>query len=217
MAKPCSRLRPRHVDSLEVFKQRLARRTTASAPSGSPRCRRRGRRSGSARSTGSRARGRPARELVGDPLPGRLREADQVHLVDREHRVTDAERATMKACRRSAAARRLRASIRMMARSAVEAPVAMLRVYCSWPGVSAMMKLRRVGREIAVGDVDGDALLALGRQARRAAARNPGFRPACPSGGILGRARRAGRPGPRANRTAAGRAGWTCRHRPSRR
>jgi hypothetical protein len=29
-----------------------------------------------------------------------------------------------------------------MARLAVEAPVAMLRVYCSWPGVSAMMNLR---------------------------------------------------------------------------
>ena len=26
--------------------------------------------------------------------------------------------------------------------SAVDAPVAMLRVYCSWPGVSAMMNLR---------------------------------------------------------------------------
>ncbi len=36
-----------------------------------------------------------------------------------------------------------RASIRMIARSAVDAPVAMLRVYCSWPGVSAMMNLRR--------------------------------------------------------------------------
>ena len=35
------------------------------------------------------------------------------------------------------------ASMRMIARWAVEAPVAMLRVYCSWPGVSAMMKLRR--------------------------------------------------------------------------
>ena len=29
-----------------------------------------------------------------------------------------------------------------MARLAVEAPVAMLRVYCSWPGVSAMMNFR---------------------------------------------------------------------------
>ncbi len=37
----------------------------------------------------------------------------------------------------------LRASIRITAASAVEAPVTMLRVYCSWPGVSAMMNLRR--------------------------------------------------------------------------
>ena len=29
-----------------------------------------------------------------------------------------------------------------MARSAVEAPVTMLRVYCTCPGVSAMMNLR---------------------------------------------------------------------------
>jgi len=34
------------------------------------------------------------------------------------------------------------ASTRTTARSAVEAPVAMLRVYCSWPGASAMMKRR---------------------------------------------------------------------------
>ena len=45
---------------------------------------------------------------------------------------------------------------------AVEAPVAMLRVYCSWPGVSATMNVRLRGGEEAVGDVDGDALLALG-------------------------------------------------------
>ena len=36
----------------------------------------------------------------------------------------------------------LRASIRITASSEFEAPVAMLRVYCSWPGVSATMKLR---------------------------------------------------------------------------
>ena len=40
----------------------------------------------------------------------------------------------------------------------------MLRVYCSWPGVSATMKVRWLGREEAVGDVDGDALLALRRE-----------------------------------------------------
>ena len=53
----------------------------------------------------------------------------------------------------------------MMASSAVDAPVAMLRVYCSWPGVSAMMNLRLRRGEIAIGDVDGDALFALGAQA----------------------------------------------------
>ena len=37
----------------------------------------------------------------------------------------------------------LRASTRITAASAVEAPVTMLRVYCSWPGVSATMNLRR--------------------------------------------------------------------------
>ena len=59
----------------------------------------------------------------------------------------------------------LRASTSSTARSALDAPVAMLRVYCSWPGVSATMKARRAGREITVGHVDGDALLALGLQA----------------------------------------------------
>ena len=34
------------------------------------------------------------------------------------------------------------ASIRITAASAVLAPVTMLRVYCSWPGVSAMMNFR---------------------------------------------------------------------------
>src|SRR5579863_7971557 len=34
------------------------------------------------------------------------------------------------------------ASTRMIAACAVDAPVTMLRVYCSWPGVSAMMNLR---------------------------------------------------------------------------
>ena len=36
----------------------------------------------------------------------------------------------------------IRASTRITATFAVDAPVAMLRVYCSWPGVSAMMNLR---------------------------------------------------------------------------
>ena len=49
----------------------------------------------------------------------------------------------MNAWRRDCSSTPLRASTRTSARSAVEAPVTMLRVYCSWPGVSAMMNLRR--------------------------------------------------------------------------
>ena len=50
--------------------------------------------------------------------------------------------AAMKLCRRVWVSTPWRASIRMIAKSQVDAPVAMLRVYCSWPGVSAMMNLR---------------------------------------------------------------------------
>ena len=49
----------------------------------------------------------------------------------------------MNACRRDCSRTPLRASTSTSARSAVDAPVTMLRVYCSWPGVSAMMNLRR--------------------------------------------------------------------------
>ena len=52
-------------------------------------------------------------------------------------------RLAMNACRRVCVVTPLRASIRLMASWQWLAPVAMLRVYCSWPGQSAMMKLRR--------------------------------------------------------------------------
>ena len=48
----------------------------------------------------------------------------------------------MKPCRRDWVSTPLRASMSTMAQSAVEAPVTMLRVYCSWPGQSAMMNFR---------------------------------------------------------------------------
>ena len=41
----------------------------------------------------------------------------------------------------------------------------MLRVYCSWPGRVGDDEAPLRGREVAVGDVDRDALLALGAQA----------------------------------------------------
>src|SRR6185369_5823504 len=47
------------------------------------------------------------------------------------------------ACRRDSSTRTLRASTTISARSAVDAPVTMLRVYWMWPGVSAMMNFRR--------------------------------------------------------------------------
>ena len=47
-----------------------------------------------------------------------------------------------KAWRRDCSSTPLRASTRISARSAVDAPVTMLRVYWMWPGVSAMMNLR---------------------------------------------------------------------------
>ena len=49
---------------------------------------------------------------------------------------------TSSAWRRVCRVRPCRASTRITATSAVEAPVAMLRVYCSWPGVSATMNER---------------------------------------------------------------------------
>ena len=52
-------------------------------------------------------------------------------------------RVAMNEWRRDCSSRPLRASTSTMARSAVDAPVTMLRVYCTWPGVSAMMNLRR--------------------------------------------------------------------------
>ena len=49
----------------------------------------------------------------------------------------------MKLCRWVCSTSPCRASIKMMAKSAVDAPVTMLRVYCTCPGVSAMMNFRR--------------------------------------------------------------------------
>ena len=52
-------------------------------------------------------------------------------------------RLAMNAWRRDCSSTPLRASMRISATSAVEAPVTMLRVYCTCPGVSAMMNFRR--------------------------------------------------------------------------
>ncbi len=49
----------------------------------------------------------------------------------------------MQACRRVWVSTPLRASTSSTAKSQFDAPVAMLRVYCTWPGVSATMNFRR--------------------------------------------------------------------------
>ena len=59
----------------------------------------------------------------------------------------------------------LRASTSSTSASAVDDPVTVLRVYCTWPGQSASTNERCGRGEVAVGDVDRDALLALGAQA----------------------------------------------------
>ena len=84
-----------------------------------------------------------AGELVdelGEPV-GRV--VDEVHLVDGDDEVGDPRRAEMNAWRLDCSTVPLRASSRTIARSAVDAPVTMLRVYCWWPGQSAMMNRRR--------------------------------------------------------------------------
>ena len=61
------------------------------------------------------------------------------------HRVRCGTRSRLarKAWRRDCSTMPLRASTSTRARLAVDAPVTMLRVYWMWPGVSAMMNLRR--------------------------------------------------------------------------
>ena len=105
--------------------------------------------------------------IIGDDrVEPRLIVADQVHLVDREHDVADAEQMGEDGCAAgSAVSTPLRASIRMTARSAVEAPVDHVARILLVAGRVGDDELALVGREEAVGDVDGDALLALGGEA----------------------------------------------------
>ena len=73
-----------------------------------------------------------------------LRVVDEVELVDGERR-----RGVIRAARRgkrgvaSASTGRYARRPSSTPQSAVEAPVTILRVYCSWPGVSATMNFRR--------------------------------------------------------------------------
>ena len=93
----------------------------------------------------SRTRRRVANslELVADLVERVLREVDQVHLVDAQTRCGTPSSVARNAWRRLCSVMPLRASSRISATSAVEAPVTMLRVYWMCPGVSAMMNFRR--------------------------------------------------------------------------
>ena len=82
-------------------------------------------------------------ELRFDLFEALLGVAHQVHLVDGKHQVGDLQQRGEEGVPAALLLHPLRASTRITARSAVEAPVTMLRVYWMCPGVSAMMNVRR--------------------------------------------------------------------------
>ncbi|MCW0466663.1 hypothetical protein NB705_003736 [Xanthomonas sacchari] len=103
--------------------------------------------------------------LGGDRVERRLRELDQVHLVDRQHHVTDAQQrddVAVPAGLGQHALGRIDQHHRHIGGGGAGGHVAgVLRM----PGAVGDDELAPVGIEIAVGNVDGDALLALGGQA----------------------------------------------------
>ena len=68
---------------------------------------------------------------------------DEVHLVDGDDEMRNAEQMRERRVAASSARRRpCRASTSRRELRGATPPVTMLRVYCSWPGASAMMNLR---------------------------------------------------------------------------
>ena len=188
-----------------------ARCTSRCARTWSRRCRRAARRSGSPSPRRCRDRGRRRSNSAAIRSKTLSSKSTRSILLTASTRCGTPSRAATAACRRVCATTPVRASTRMITRSAVDAPVTVLRVYCTCPGVSARMKRAHGGGEVAVGDVDGDALLALGPQAvdQQRQVR------ACPGRGPARSARRrpAGRTAPISSRAAADRPGSTCRRR----
>ena len=78
-------------------------------------------------------------------------------------------------------------------------------------------ELAALGGEVAVGDVDRDALLTLGRRGRRAAGRSRGRRPGCRPWPSRPRGRRGGPRTRGGTRRAGGRSACSCRRRRCRR
>ena len=109
-----------------------------------------------------------SREITEFGLQGMRRkildQRDGVHLVDGDDKTADAEGCDDQRMTRGLRRQSIGALTSRSARSAVDAPVAMFRVYCSCPGTSATMNLRRRCCEEPVGNIDRDFLLALGRK-----------------------------------------------------
>ena len=148
--------------------------------------------------------------LVADGAGTRLVVVHQVHLVDRHDDLGQAEQRRRGKCAGATAA-----AVPCGRRSgpppprAVLAPVTMLRVYCSWPGRVGDDELAPRRGEVAIGHVDGDALLALGLQAVGEQGEVDDFL----ARGAARRARplRTGLPGWRGCRAAADRSACSCR------
>ena len=109
--------------------------------------------------------GREARELAGDPLEHRPVEIDQIDLVHRQHDMADAEQAHDDG---------VAAGLRQQSLARIDQQHGQLGIGGAGRHVAGVLLVAgRVGDdegaprrgEIAVGDVDGDALLALGFQA----------------------------------------------------
>ena len=104
-------------------------------------------------------------KLVLDLLEALLREVDQVHLVDAHDQVRDAEQRAMNACRLGLlddALARVDQHHRQIGRRGAGDHVARVLLVAGGVGDD---ELALRGREVPVGDVDRDALLALGPQA----------------------------------------------------
>ena len=143
----------------------MARRTSRAARSAPRRCRRAAPRRGISATSASPSRQAKPSTSRATASKAPLVVADEVHLVHAHDHLRDAQqlgdrRVAARLVGRGPCGRRRGSA----ARSAVEAPVTMLRVYCACPGVSATMNAPARGGEVAVGDVDRDALLALGPQ-----------------------------------------------------
>ena len=152
------------VHALEVAEHRRAVVPGRPRPSGSRRCRPRCRHRDAVAVADAEAAGQQ-REVGGDLVKTSSEKSTRSILFTTRTTCGTRSSAATARCRRVCSSTPLRASTSSTMTWAVEEPVTVLRVYCTCPGQSARMNLRAGRREVAVGDVDRDALLALGAQA----------------------------------------------------